>query len=80
MAFQPLAVRLLNYFPLGKFVSGTSLVWAILLFCTAGASNFSGMVAVRFFLGMAEGGITPAYVLITGLWYKKDEIPLRLSF
>jgi MFS family permease len=41
--------------------------------------NFSGMMAVRFFLGMAEGGISPAYVLITGTWYKKDEIPLRIT-
>lgn len=36
-------------------------------------------MAVRFILGMAEGGISPAYVLITGTWYKKDEIPLRIT-
>jgi MFS family permease len=36
------------------------------------------MVA-RFFLGMAEGGISPAYVLVTGMWYKKDEMPRRTT-
>lgn len=36
-------------------------------------------MAARFFLGMAEGGISPAYVLITGTWYKKNEIPLRIT-
>ena len=36
-------------------------------------------MVVRFFLGMAEAGISPAYVLITGTWYKKDEIPLRIT-
>lgn len=41
--------------------------------------NFRGLMAVRFFLGMAEAGISPAYVLITGMWYKKDEIPLRTT-
>lgn len=66
--------------PLGRFVAYTSIVWAIILFCTAGAYNFSGMMAVRFFLGMAEGGISPAYVLITGTWYKKNEIPLRITY
>lgn len=29
---------------------------------------------------MAEGGVSPAYVLITGMWYKKDEIPQRMTF
>jgi MFS family permease len=29
---------------------------------------------------MAEGGISPAYVLVTGMWYKKDEIPQRMTF
>lgn len=79
LAFQPLAARLLAYCPLGRFVAFISLMWAVLLFCTAGASNFSGMMALRFLLGMAEGGISPAYVLITGMWYKKDEIPLRIT-
>lgn len=50
-----------------------------MLFCTAGAFNFKGMMAARFFLGMAEAGISPAYVLITGTWYKKDEIPMRIT-
>ncbi|KAH8664252.1 allantoate permease [Xylariales sp. PMI_506] len=79
LAFQPFAARLLSYVPLGRFVAATSLVWAVILFCTAGAMNFHGMMAVRFFLGMAEAGISPAYVLITGTWYKKDEIPMRIT-
>lgn len=65
--------------PLGRFVIITSLAWAVILFCTAGAYNFAGMMVVRFFLGVAEGGISPAYVLITASWYKKNEIPLRIN-
>jgi ACS family allantoate permease-like MFS transporter len=73
------AARLLGFVPLGRFVAFTSLAWAVMLFCTAGAFNFKGMMAARFFLGMAEAGISPAYVLITGTWYKKDEIPVRIT-
>ncbi|OQV03839.1 hypothetical protein CLAIMM_08829 [Cladophialophora immunda] len=79
LAFQPILARLLNYVPLGRFVAYTSFAWAVLLFCTAGAYNFTGMMIVRFFLGVAEGGISPALVLITGTWYKKNEIPLRIT-
>ncbi|CZR58593.1 related to allantoate permease [Phialocephala subalpina] len=80
LAFQPFAGRLLNYLPLGRFVSITALSWGIILLCTPGAKSFSGLFACRFFLGMAEGGVSPAYVLITGMWYKKDEIPQRVTF
>ncbi|KAL3457164.1 major facilitator superfamily domain-containing protein [Aspergillus heterothallicus] len=79
LAFQPVAARILAHFPLGRFVAITSLLWAIVLFCTAGAQNASGLMALRFFLGMTEAGISPAYVLITGLWYRKHEIPLRIT-
>lgn len=54
-------------------------MWAIVLFCTAGAFNFPGLMVLRFFLGVSEAGISPAYVLITGTWYKKNEIPLRIT-
>jgi MFS family permease len=79
LAFQPFAGMLLNKMPLGRFVTCTALVWAIVLFSTPGARTFSGLVACRFFLGFVEGGISPAYVLITGMWYKKDEIPQRTT-
>jgi len=69
----------MNRIPLGRFVAITSLGWAIVVLCTAGAYNFSGLMAARFFLGMAEGCISPAYVLVTGMWYKKDEIPRRTT-
>jgi len=36
-------------------------------------------MVLRFLLGASEAGISPAYVLITGSWYKKDEIPLRIT-
>ncbi|KAH8803568.1 major facilitator superfamily domain-containing protein [Xylogone sp. PMI_703] len=79
LSFQPIAGLLLNKLPLGRFVAGTALAWAIVLFCTPGAKDFAGLFACRFFLGFVEGGISPAYVLITGMWYKKDEIPQRMT-
>ena len=79
MSFQPIGSRLLARVPLGRFVAITSIVWAVILLCTAGAYNFAGMMVVRFFLGVAEGGISPAYVLITSSWYRKHEIPMRIN-
>ena len=33
----------------------------------------------RFFLGFAEAAISPAFSLITAMWYKRDEQPFRLT-
>ncbi|EXJ92787.1 hypothetical protein A1O3_01339 [Capronia epimyces CBS 606.96] len=79
LAVQPFSGLVMHRLPLGRFVTVISLAWAVVVFCTAGASNFSGLMAARFFLGVAEGCISPAYVLVTGMWYKKDEIPRRTT-
>ncbi|EFQ88421.1 hypothetical protein PTT_15706 [Pyrenophora teres f. teres 0-1] len=38
-----------------------------------------GFLAVRFFLGAAEGAVSPAFITITSIWYKKSEHALRIG-
>lgn len=45
LALQPFATIGLTYCKPRKLVAWTSLAWAIILFCTAGASSFAGMVS-----------------------------------
>lgn len=47
--------------------------------CLAAPRNFAGFAAVRCFLGFAEGAVSPAFITITSLWYKKEEHPLRVG-
>lgn len=54
-----------------------SLAWAIILICHAAVQDFKGLLIVRFFLGAAEASISPGFSLITGMWYKREEQPLR---
>ena len=46
--------RLLQRLPLAKYSAFCIIMWGITLSCFAAVSNFSGAVAVRFFLGMFE--------------------------
>lgn len=48
-------------------------MWGLTLSCFAGVKNFSGAVAVRFFLGMFEAAVTPGFALFTSQWYTKKE-------
>lgn len=48
--------------------------------CLAAPTTYSGFLAVRFFLGFAEGAVSPAFITITSIWYKKSEHALRIGF
>lgn len=43
----------------------------------AATKDFSGLMAARFFLGVGEAGIAPGFSLITGMFYKREEQPVR---
>ena len=47
--------------------------------CLAAPKTYHQFLAVRFFLGVAEGAVSPAFITITSLWYKKSEHPLRIG-
>jgi MFS family permease len=62
---------------LGSYLTFLSVLWAIVLACHGGASNFAGIVTLRVLLGVFESAISPGFSLITGLWYKPSEHPSR---
>lgn len=47
--------------------------------CLAAPSNFAGFATVRFLLGFSEGAVSPAFVTITGIWYRKKEHTVRTA-
>jgi MFS transporter, ACS family, allantoate permease len=57
-----------------------SIAWAVLIGCHAATRNFTGIMIVRFFLGAAEAAAIPGFSLMTGMWYKREEHPLRHGF
>ena len=61
-------------------ISIPSFIWAVLIGCHAATKNFTGIMVVRFFLGAAEAAAIPGFSLMTGMWYKRKEHPLRHGF
>ncbi|WPK25945.1 hypothetical protein PUMCH_003283 [Australozyma saopauloensis] len=64
--------------PVAKYTSAMLLVWAIILIAHIGATNFGGMLALRFILGMFEAGISPTCMMICGMFYSKEDQPFRM--
>lgn len=52
---------LLNKFKRPSYYLGLLVIsWGIVMTCTGTVQNFSGLVAVRFFLGLAEYAFLPS--------------------
>ena len=70
---------LIQRLPVGRFVSITTFVWGIILMTTPACTSFAGIATNRFFLGVTEATVNPAFVFIMSIWYTNDEQPLRLE-
>ncbi|QNP98394.1 YALIA101S12e00254g1_1 [Yarrowia lipolytica] len=79
LAFEFPAVYLLQRLPLIRTLSSFIILWGIVL-CLHATPNYPGFIALRTILGMLESAVTPAFVIITSQWYKREEQFLRTSF
>lgn len=59
------------------WVPTCELVWTILTFCLAAAKTSNHVIAIRFFVGLAESSFYPAAHSILGSWYKPSELGKR---
>ncbi|RAH51868.1 MFS allantoate transporter [Aspergillus piperis CBS 112811] len=71
--------RLLQRLPLGKYSAACIIIWGAILCCFAAVNNFSGAIAIRFFLGVFEASVTPGFALLTSQWYTKAEQGSRVN-
>ncbi|KPM43651.1 hypothetical protein AK830_g2867 [Neonectria ditissima] len=72
-------IYLMSRLQLTKFVGATVIIWGIICMCLAAPTNYVGFAAVRFLLGFSEGAVSPAFVTITSIWYRKSEHTLRTA-
>jgi MFS family permease len=56
-----------------KFVGIMVLIWGLLAFASGLVQNFTELLIVRFFLGVAEGGIWPAILVLISHWFPARE-------
>ena len=54
-------------------------MWTILTFCVAAATTSNQVIAIRFFVGLAESIFYPAAQFLIGSWYKLSELGKRAS-
>ncbi|KZT02257.1 MFS general substrate transporter [Laetiporus sulphureus 93-53] len=53
------------------------VIWSVLTMTLASAKNFTHLVVIRFFVGLAESTFYPSMQYVVGSWYKPDELGKR---
>ncbi|PYH40815.1 MFS general substrate transporter [Aspergillus saccharolyticus JOP 1030-1] len=79
LAFSFLTVRLLQAFPLARYVAVNVIVWGAILAYMAACHTFAALMVCRTFLGVAEAAIVPAWVVFTSQGYRKEEQAFRVG-
>lgn len=76
---EPLTNALLKLLTPRIFFTGIIIAWGIIMTLMGIVHNTAGLLAARFFLGIAEAGLFPGVNYYLGCWYKRSEIGVRSS-
>ncbi|RSL55222.1 hypothetical protein CEP54_009479 [Fusarium duplospermum] len=75
--FEPLTNALLKRLTPRIFFTIIIVVWGVIMTLMGLVTNFKGLLAARWFLGVAEAGLFPGVNYYLSCWYKGSEIGAR---
>jgi MFS family permease len=71
-AWEPASTLLIKRFSPRVWMSRIMVTWGAVSMCQAATQNYSGILACRFFLGLAEAGYYPGVLYHLSFWLVKD--------
>ncbi|KAJ5473815.1 hypothetical protein N7475_003381 [Penicillium sp. IBT 31633x] len=77
--FEPLTNVLLKRLRPSVFIPMIMLAWGICMTFMGFVKNYAGLMAVRWFLGLAEAGLFPGVGYFLSCWYKRSEFGVRMA-
>lgn len=77
--FEPLTNILLKRLRPSIFLPLIMVAWGIVMVCMGLVTNYEGMMAARFFLGLTEAGLFPGVNYYLSCWYKRSEFGIRAA-
>lgn len=80
MVAEPASTLLLKRFSPSIWMSRIMVTWGIVSMCQAATHNYAGILATRFFLGLAEAGFYPGVLYHLSFWYPAKDTSLRIAF
>ncbi|KAF2168408.1 hypothetical protein M409DRAFT_65412 [Zasmidium cellare ATCC 36951] len=66
--------------PTAKYLGAMVFLWGVIVTVTSACKNYGALVTTRVLLGVFESAVAPSLILITSMWYKRNEQPPRVGF
>ncbi|TDZ15397.1 Thiamine pathway transporter THI73 [Colletotrichum orbiculare MAFF 240422] len=66
-------------FPTARYIGLMVCLWGAVLAATSACHNWAGLVVTRVLLGVFESAVAPSLIVITTMWYKRQEQPPRMG-
>lgn len=79
LCWMPMSSYLIVRVPSRHLMAILCFGWGAAQACMAACTNFSGLMACRFFLGLFEAGCLPLFSILTAQWYRRSEQPVRVA-
>ncbi|WWC95843.1 hypothetical protein V866_002710 [Kwoniella sp. B9012] len=80
LIIQPLAALALVRLPLAKWVAANVFGWGLSVACMAAAKDFKTLMVCRVFVGVFEAPISPTFMAVSQLWWRRREQTYRNTF
>ncbi|KAL7622755.1 hypothetical protein AAE478_006433 [Parahypoxylon ruwenzoriense] len=64
---------ILQRYRTARILSLSVISWGVLMLAHLGLRNFTGLMVIRFLLGVAESVVTPGFVIYTSMFYTRRE-------
>lgn len=62
---------------MGYFVGANYIAWSICMILMTATKSFTGLIILRFFLGLFEASIAPTMMIVVGMWWTRREQGFR---
>ncbi|KAF2112012.1 major facilitator superfamily domain-containing protein [Lophiotrema nucula] len=69
----------IKYFKAGHYLPGLLTAWGLVSMCTGFVKSYSGLLAARFFLGLAEGGLLGGMIVYLAMFYRRHQMLYRIT-
>ncbi|KAJ5766633.1 uncharacterized protein N7511_004249 [Penicillium nucicola] len=79
LAWQLPTNLLMQRLPTAKYMSVNIILWGVFLALQAVSKNFATLAVLRGLSGAAEACADPSFMIVTSMWYKRSEQPLRIG-
>ncbi|ORY28041.1 major facilitator superfamily domain-containing protein [Naematelia encephala] len=80
LVVQPLSAWALVRLPIAKFVIANVFIWGTGVACMAATTSWAGLMVTRAIVGAAEAPISPAFIAVVQLWWRRREQTNRNMF